>query len=60
MLGQAVGIKSDLRVFYCRPEFKQIYEYACFGIQWVPEGNHVTQKGTHLDLSANIGVFLRI
>lgn len=59
-LSENIGVRFDFRAFYSSPEFKQIHGYKFFGVQYIPEGNYVTQKGSHLDASVNVGVLVRI
>jgi len=59
-LSEKIGVRFDFRAFYCSPEFKQTFGYKYFGYTALPEANYVTQKGTHLDASINVGVFVRM
>ncbi len=59
-LSEKMGVRFDFRAFYSSPEFKQTFGYRYFGYTAIPEGNYVTQKGSHLDASVNIGVFIKI
>ncbi len=59
-LAENMGVRFDFRVFYCSPEFKQTYGYKVAGVTFIPEGNWVSQKGSHLDASVNVGVFIKI
>ncbi|MGQ9618394.1 MAG: outer membrane beta-barrel protein [Candidatus Aminicenantia bacterium] len=59
-LSQNLGVKFDFRAFYCSPEFKQYYGYSVFGSVVLPKANYVTQKGSHLDASVNVGIFIKM
>lgn len=59
-LSESVGVRFDFRAFYCSPEFKQTFGYRFLGVSVIPEGTYVTQKGSHLDASINVGIFVRI